>query len=266
MLLQANNHVQTQENKYQYKDIKTLQINGVAMERVDDYKYLGVWISSNLSWSKHIAEVCRKCYKNASKDMMLKLYLSCIRPDLEYAAPVWSPHLKGQIEDIESVQKLALRVCCKSWDVHYQMLLSKSNIPSLSKRRLFLCLSFLFNIVKESYSLPKHAPIELRESHHYSRSHNLTLKDPFAKTKTFYYSFFCDTICHWNALPPDIIDSISMLNTLKINYMFTSVTCTNLITHIVSYVALIIKCKYVPLIRVHTRISILLLVLYAKFL
>ena len=38
----------------------TLQINGVAMERVDDYKYLGVWISSNLSWSKHIAEVCRK--------------------------------------------------------------------------------------------------------------------------------------------------------------------------------------------------------------
>jgi len=104
---------------------------------------------------------------------MLKLYLSCIRPDLEYAAPVWSPHLKGQIEDVESVQKLALRVCCKSWDVHYQMLLSKNNIPSLSKRRLFLRLSFLFNIVKGPYSLPKHAPIELREYHHYSRSHNL---------------------------------------------------------------------------------------------
>ena len=36
--------------------------------------------------------------------------------------------------------------------------------------------------------LPKHAPIELREYHHYSRSHNLTLKVPFAKTNTFYYS------------------------------------------------------------------------------
>jgi len=69
----------------------TLQINSVTMERVDDYKYLGVWISSNLSWSKHIAEVCRKfkarqkvgilyrkCYKNANKDTMLKLDLSCI--------------------------------------------------------------------------------------------------------------------------------------------------------------------------------------------
>jgi len=54
-----------------------------------------------------------------------------------------------------------------------------------------------------------------------------------------------------------------MLNTLKINYMFATDTCTNLITHLVSYVTLItiiIKCKYVPLIWVHTRISILLCV------
>ena len=79
-----------------------LQINGVTMERVENYKYLGVWITSNLSWNKHITEVCRKarqkvgilyrkCYKNANNDTMLKLYLSCIRPGLEYAATVWSP-------------------------------------------------------------------------------------------------------------------------------------------------------------------------------
>ena len=37
-----------------------LQINGITMERVDNYKYLGVWITSNLSWNKHITEVCRK--------------------------------------------------------------------------------------------------------------------------------------------------------------------------------------------------------------
>ena len=37
-----------------------LQINGVTMERVENYKYLGVWITSNLSWSKHITEVCHK--------------------------------------------------------------------------------------------------------------------------------------------------------------------------------------------------------------
>ena len=89
-----------------------LQINGVTMERVDNYRYLGVWITSNLSWNKHIPEVChkarqkvgilyRKCYKNANNATMLKLYLSCIRPELEYAASVWSPHQKGQIDTLE---------------------------------------------------------------------------------------------------------------------------------------------------------------------
>ena len=101
-----------------------LQINGVTMERVENYKYLEVWITPNLSWSKHISEACykarqkvgilyRKCYKNANNasynaknilKKVLKLYLSCIRPELEYAATVWSPHQKGRIDTLESVQ------------------------------------------------------------------------------------------------------------------------------------------------------------------
>ena len=83
-----------------------LQINSVTMERVDSYKYLGVWITSNLSWNKHISELCRKarqkvgilyrkCYKNANNATMLKLYLSCIRPELEYTATVCLSSSKG---------------------------------------------------------------------------------------------------------------------------------------------------------------------------
>ena len=86
-------------------------------------------------------------------------------------------------------------------------LLSMNNIPSLSNRRLLLCLRFLFNIVKGVYLLQQNGPIEIRNYHHYSRSHSLTLKVPYAKTNALYYSFFCDTLCHWNALPHDIIDS-----------------------------------------------------------
>ena len=204
-----------------------LQINGVTMERVENYKYLGVWITSNLSWSKHITEVCRKarqkvgilyrkCYKNANNATMLKLYLSCIRPELEYAATVWSPHQKGQIDTLESVQKLALRVCFRNWDTNYHTLLSMNNIPSLSKRRLFLRLSFLFNIVKGVYSLPHNAPIEIREYHHYSQSHSLTLKVPYAKTNAFYYSFFCDTLRHWIHFHVILLTPL-MPNTSRVN-------------------------------------------------
>ena len=163
------------------------------MERVENYKYLGVWITSNLSWSKHISEVCRKarqkvgilyrkCHNNANNTTMLQLYLSCIRPELEYVAIVWSPRQKGQIDTLESVQKLALQVCFRNWDTNYHTLLSMNNVPSLSKRRLLLRLSFLFNIVKGVYSQPHNAPIEIREYHHFSQSHSLTLKVPYAKT------------------------------------------------------------------------------------
>ena len=127
-----------------------LQINGVTMERVENYKYLGVWITSNLSWNKHITEVCRKarqkvgilyrkCYKNANNATMPKLYLSCIRPELEYAATVWSPHQKGQIDTLESVQKLALRVCFRNWDTNYHTLLSiyEQHSKSVQKKVIF---------------------------------------------------------------------------------------------------------------------------------
>ena len=94
-----------------------LQVNGVTMERVDNYRYLeldsGCHLGTNIS-QKCVCQkagiLYRKCYKNANNATLLKLYLSCIRSGLEYAATVWSPHQKGQIDTLESVQKLALRV------------------------------------------------------------------------------------------------------------------------------------------------------------
>ena len=56
-----------------------LQIKGIIMEQVDSYKYLGIWITANLSWSKHISDVCRKAIDkkwassiaNATKTLIL---------------------------------------------------------------------------------------------------------------------------------------------------------------------------------------------------
>ena len=66
------------------------------MLRVSTYKYLGVIISDDLSWALHIEEITSKArklvgmlyrnfYRWSSSDALLKLYLSLIRPHLEYA-------------------------------------------------------------------------------------------------------------------------------------------------------------------------------------
>ena len=94
------------------------------MDRVSSYKYLGVTICNDLAWSTHVDKIAsktrqligmlyRRFCKWSSSNVLLQLYLSLLRPHLEYAAQVWS--LKD-IHKLEAVQKLALKVCLKRWD------------------------------------------------------------------------------------------------------------------------------------------------------
>ena len=57
-----------------------------------------------------IGMLYRRFYKWSSSNALLQLYLSLIRPHLEYAAQVWSPHQLKDIQKLEAVQKFALKV------------------------------------------------------------------------------------------------------------------------------------------------------------
>ena len=95
-------------------------INGMPIDMVDSYKYLGLLISSDLSWSHHIDSICGKArkilgllYRRFSHDAepyaLLQLYLSLVRPHLEYGS-----HQKD-INQLEGVQKFGLRICARQW-------------------------------------------------------------------------------------------------------------------------------------------------------
>ena len=57
---------------------------------------------------------------------------------IEYAAPVWDPSTVQDIQHLESVQKFALRVSSKQWDLGYSELLDTCNLPTLENRRLYM--------------------------------------------------------------------------------------------------------------------------------
>ena len=72
-------------------------LNNSPLEQVDSYKYLGVWITSTLTWSLQVNDVCMKArrqigflyrtlYNFADANTFLRLYLTHVRPRLEYAA------------------------------------------------------------------------------------------------------------------------------------------------------------------------------------
>ena len=101
-----------------------LFLNSSTIERVYSYKYLGIVINSNFSWSLHISSVCSKSckvlgyifrnfYHFSSPSSLFTLYSSLVLPHLSYCLSLWNPYSKSDIKSLESIQKFALRVCSK---------------------------------------------------------------------------------------------------------------------------------------------------------
>ena len=78
-------------------------------------KDLGVYIDHRLKFSEHISIIARKAFIRAklilksfvskNTELLVKAFLTYVRPTLEYCSPVWSPHHRGLIDKIEQVQR-----------------------------------------------------------------------------------------------------------------------------------------------------------------
>ena len=133
------------------------------MEYVTHYKYLGVVISSDMTWTSHIQHICNKAkriigmlYRNCIKytsdsSANVRMYLAYARPILEYAAQVWSPYTTKDTQLLEKVQKFALPVCTSNYNMNYDELPDISHVPTLENRRLFLCLCTFYMVLYSSH-------------------------------------------------------------------------------------------------------------------
>ena len=146
-------------------------MNDSPIDQVTSFKYLGVLISSNLSWSLHILSICRKSrkligilyrlfYRHTSPPALFKPYSTLIRPHLEYCSSIWDPSSSATISHLEKVQFFALKLCAKSWSSNYLSLLQLFNCPSLSSRRKKSKLISLFKILN-GYMFPPPIPSAL---------------------------------------------------------------------------------------------------------
>jgi len=76
---------------------------------------LGISVDNELTFVEHInlivAEAHRRanqilrCFLSGDNEILVKAFITYVRPILEYSSVVWSPHSVGMINSIESVQR-----------------------------------------------------------------------------------------------------------------------------------------------------------------
>ena len=109
-------------------------------------KDLGVIIDSELSFSEHVASkvrtanaivgLIRRSCSFLDGTSFKKLSTAFVRPHLEYAQSVWSPHLRKHINMLENVQIRATKLVDGLARLDYPDRLKILNLPTLAYRRL----------------------------------------------------------------------------------------------------------------------------------
>ena len=143
-------------------------IDNNDIERVTQAKVLGVTLSSDLTWNAHVDTIVSNARKRVFTIYQLKragirqcdllrVYVSVIRPVLEYACPVWHTSLPMYLSDnIETIQKRCLRTIFPGHS--YDEARSISNLPTLFERRTKLCQSYFRKMHNADHKLNKLLP------------------------------------------------------------------------------------------------------------
>jgi len=89
-------------------------LHGHVLEHVNEAKYLGITMSSDLRCNKHISNICNNANRTLGflwRNLKLKspklketAYNTLVHPMVEYTPSVWDPHTQACINQVEMVQ------------------------------------------------------------------------------------------------------------------------------------------------------------------
>ena len=186
-----------------------------------------LWLSPMANWrmaSVSLAQTCsranralgfiRRNIKVRSPRIKEKLYNSLVRPHVEYASAVWSPHEVKPIHQLEMVQRRAAR-----WTLnrHHNTSSVKGMLEdlqwrTLEQRRTDCRLVLLFQIIHGLVQIPPTNYLQPSLNTTSRKNHNYTYQQCSTRTNYFKYSFFPYTTVVWNNLPYQLVNSPSVIS------------------------------------------------------
>ena len=193
-------------------------ISDVIVPTVDFNLDLGVTVDSDLKFTTHITNIVKKakqrsalihrCFLSRNIPSLIRAFQTYVRPIVEYATHIWSPHFLNSINLIESVQRSFTKRLPGLGDFSCHERLSILELKSLEHRRFIFDLILCYNIVHGHNSLSFNDFFSFFNNPS-SRGHSLKLAFPTVKSDTRKYFFSTRVVKIWNALPTNIVHAPS---------------------------------------------------------
>ena len=185
------------------------------LEEVEEENDLGVLIHRTLSVSNNCAVAVKKANQMAghiyrsvthkSIQTVVPLYKALVRPHLTYCSLVWSPYLKKDILNIETVQRRVTKTIPSIYVLTHEERLKRTGMISLDNRRLRADLLEVFKILKGFVKVNPATHFSMSDRR--SRGHTLKLEKPRARLDLRKHFFSNRVIDAWNALPGHMVEA-----------------------------------------------------------
>jgi ribonuclease P/MRP protein subunit RPP40 len=182
----------------------------------DTKKELGIWLSSNMSFSLHheksaqkaltVLRMIRRTFPRITSADFKTLYGVYVRPLLEYANQVVYSGLKRDSKLTERVQRAATKMVAGLQSVEYETRLEILDLFPMDYRRLRGDLIITYNL----FNLDIVSHFFTPDSQNARRGHEKKLFKARAYTSVRQQFFSIRVVSAWNSLPSSIVNATSL--------------------------------------------------------
>jgi len=210
-------HMGKTNKKFQY------EMGGTILRETEEERDLGVIVNNSNKPSRQCAEAAKKANKvlgmikrtivSREKEIMLELYKSLVRPNLEYCVQVWCPYLRQDVEKLEKIQRRATKMIKGFGNLAYEERLRRCKLTTLEKRRDRGDLIETFKIVTGRDKIPAQRLFKFSVDKR-TRGHRYKINKETAGTimQRFYSTRVVNS---WNKLDDEIVAADSVMEFKK---------------------------------------------------
>ena len=194
-------------------------IDGSPISFVSAQTDLGVMVDSDLKFHQHISKTAKKAAALAlnvlkstacrSPEFMMPIFITHIRPIMEYCSCVWNSGYVGDIRVLESVQRLWTKHVTGLRDMSYGLRLKTLNHFSVRGRLLRADLIYYWKIFHGKCAVTPADMFKMAKCTG-TRGHRYKIELPRTQTDVRKRCFSVRHIIIWNKLPDEVVSTCDL--------------------------------------------------------